>query len=53
VGSSLLRIWNSKGGKRKEVVIFMKFPYNVQGYVVRVERAIILQVSFKLRVKPN
>jgi len=51
VGFSLLRIWNSKGGKRKEVVIFMKFPYDVQGYIVHVERAIILQISLKL--KPN
>ena len=35
------------------MVIFIKFPYNVQGYVVRVERAIMLQISLKLRVKPN
>jgi hypothetical protein len=51
MGSSLLRIWNSKGGKRKEVVMFMKFPNKIRGYVVHVERAIILQISLKL--KPN
>jgi hypothetical protein len=31
------------------VVIFMKFPYNVQGYIVHVECAIILQSSLKLK----
>jgi len=44
-------MWNNKGGKTKVVVIFMKFSYNVQCYVVHVERAIILQISLKLQ--PN
>jgi hypothetical protein len=44
----LLRIWSSIGGKRKTIVRFID---NVQRFVVHVEPAIIIQISFKL--KPN
>ena len=44
----LLRIWSSIGGKRKTIVRIID---NVQRFVVHVEPAIIIQISFKL--KPN